>query len=139
MPSPRTRMLLIGLAVTAACQEFDPPPVNPTPRLDYPSGVVADFPHLNPGDTVIVMVKVTSGNGKPAQGVEVIWDDGFVSPSVLPARSMTDGGGIASGRWAVRPLLAGVFSQRQWVRALVPGAENSPLEFRATVILCTRC
>lgn len=132
-------MLLIGLAVTAACQEFSSPPVNPTPRLEYPSGVVADFPHLNPGDTVTVMVRVTSGNGKPAEGIEVIWDDGFVSPSVLPIRSMTDAGGIASGRWAVRPLVSGVFSQRQWVRALVPGAENSPLEFRATVVRCTRC
>jgi hypothetical protein len=132
-------MLLIGLGAIAACQEFDPPPINPTPRLDYPSGVVADFPHLNPGDTVTVAVRVTSGNGKPAAGVEVIWDDGFVTPSVLPIRSITDGGGIASGRWAVHPLQSGVFSQKQWVRALVPGAENSPLEFRATVIRCTRC
>lgn len=139
MPRTMRRCLLLGLALSAGCQQYEPPPINPTPRLDYPSGFAADFPHLNPGDTVIVLVRVTSGNGKPAEGIEVIWDDGFVVPSVLPSRSITNGSGTASGRWAVRPLLPGVFSQKQWVRALVPGAENSPLEFRATVIRCTRC
>lgn len=131
--------LMLGLAFSAGCQQYEPPPINLTPRLDYPSGFAADFPHLNPGDTVTVAVRVTTGNGKPAAGVEVIWDDGYVTPAVLPFRSTTDAAGIATGQWITRALPSGVFSQRQWVRALVPGADNSPLEYRSIVTRCTRC
>lgn len=139
MPRTMRRCLMLGLALSAGCQQYEPPPINPTPRLDYPSGFAADFPHLNPGDTVTVAVRVTTGNGKPAAGVEVIWDDGYVTPAVLPPRSTTNAAGIATGEWTTRALPAGVFSQPQWVRALVPGADNSPLEYRSIVTRCTRC
>lgn len=139
MPRTTRRGLMLGLALSAGCQAYEPPPINLTPRLDYPVGFAADFPHLNPGDTVTVAVRVTTGNGKPAAGVEVIWDDGYVTPAVAPFRSVTDGAGIATGQWITRALQSGVFSQRQWVRALVPGADNSPLEYRAIVTRCTRC
>lgn len=133
------RYLMLGLALSAGCQAYEPPPINLTPRLDYPVGFTADFPHLNPGDTVTVAVRVTTGNGTPATGVEVIWDDGYVTPAVVPFRSVTDGAGIATGQWTTRALPPGIFSQRQRVRALVPSADNSPLEYRSIVTRCTRC
>lgn len=141
-PSNRVRMQLrsmvsIPLALSLfGCQNFGVPPTETELVLRYPPGAVAELPHRNPGDQVLVVAKVTDPKGHPVSGVEVIWDEGTGAPGI---RAVSDTAGQAGTVWVLRALPNGVFSTMRSIRAYVPGAENNPLEYRIEVTTCTTC
>ena len=140
MPRALPALVLVGLIAVGGCRTpFDLPPNQRALELRYPEGFFATFPHLNPGDIVAVAVQVTTSGGKPVKGVEIIWDDGFFPVRAQPQRSQSDSMGQVTATWVLGPLPNGTFSQQQSVRAYLPGAGNSPLEFTALVVRCTRC
>ena len=131
-------LLLAGLPVLSTCRNFAVPETEPALRLDYPTGYTADFPHQIPGAVLDIAVRVTEVGGAPAIGVEVVWDDGYATPAVTPWHTLTDSTGMVTAKWEVRPLPAEQFSRDDHVRAYLPGALNSPLEYRAIIHHCYR-
>jgi hypothetical protein len=129
----------VVLLAAAGCGSFEPPPNAPAMQLRYPSGVSGDLPHLNPGDTIPIAALVTDFKGNPVAGVEVIWDDGRWPVGAQPSHVLSDSRGRAAATWNIRPLTGGAFSEARSIRAYLPGARFSPLEYRALVVECTRC
>jgi hypothetical protein len=107
--------------------------------LHYPSGVAADFPNHNPGDSLTIVAVVTDHRGRPVSGIEVIWDDGRWPVGAEPSHAFSDSRGMATARWILRPLTPGSFSDQRSIRAYLPGAQNSPLEYRTLVMPCGKC
>jgi hypothetical protein len=139
VPKVLAGVLALSLLSSGGCQSFAAPPNAPRLVLHYPDGFVADLPHLNPGDRVPVAVLVTTSHGAAVAGVEIIWDDGFYPSHLQPYRLLSDAAGRVTVTWVLAPLPEGTFSERQSIRAYLPGADNSPIEYRALVIPCTRC
>lgn len=131
---------LVGTVVLTACgSSLDMPPSSPGLWLDFPPGMTREFANINPGNSVTIGARVLNRDGEPVAGVEVIWDDLFRPAGAQPERSFTNAEGLVSATWLMRPLNNGVFSARQNIKGYVIGADNSPIEYRALVVRCTRC
>jgi hypothetical protein len=138
-------MLRLRLATLASlafsltsCQNFATPSSHESLELDYPEGQAADLPNLAPGAVVSLSVRVLKSSRDPAPGVEVVWDDGIPGPQLQPAHAVSNANGVATTRWTLRALGPDQFSARRSVRAYVPGAAHSPIEYRIEVTRCTR-
>ncbi len=139
MPKALPALAAVGLLASTGCGSFEPPPNQPPMQLHYPTGVVADLPHLNPGDSVPLVAVVTTSRGTPVAGIEVVWNDGRWPVEAVPERAISDSLGKATTIWVLRPLLNGDFSEPRSIRAYLPGATFSPLEYRTIVTECTKC
>lgn len=137
--TPRSLTTVAALiALLNGCQNFSDPPTESNFTLGYPNGVIGDLPHQTPGTEVQLAVKVTNRKGKPVEGVEISWDDGYVFSAVHPARSLTDTAGLARTFWTMKPLPPGNFVASRAIRAYLPGASHNPIEYRVEVVTCTR-
>ena len=127
----------IGLLVSAACGSFAPPPVTSAVVWNYPEGFAVDFPHLTPGNRVAIATEVTTARGEPVEGPEIRWDDGYAVVEIQPQQLFADRSGIARAQWLMRPLPGSQYSRLVVVHGYLPGANNSPVEYRAIVIACS--
>ncbi len=132
-------LALAGLLASTGCNSFEPPPNQPPMQLQYPTGVSANLINHNPGDSVPIIAMVADHRGKPVPGIEIIWDDGRWPVGAQPARVLSDSQGRARTLWILRPLTPGTFSDPRSIRAYLPGAANSPLEYRTIVMPCSKC
>lgn len=138
--TPRSLTTVAALAALLnGCQNFSEPPTEGEFNLGYPTGVIGDLPHQNPGAQVQIAVKITNRKGKPVEGVQVSWNDGYVSPSMRPTRSVSDTAGLARTVWTMAPLPPGNFVANRVIHAYLPGASHNPIEYRVEVVICTRC
>jgi len=139
MPKSLPLLAMAGLLASTGCGSFEPPPNQPAMQLHYPTGVGADLINHNPGDSVPIVAVVTDHGGKPVPGIEVIWDDNRWPIGAQPSRVLSDSLGRARTLWILRPLSPGTFSDPRSIRAYLPGAANSPLEYRTIVMPCSKC
>lgn len=139
MSQSRTIAAVLALGLMAACQNYSTPTEGPNYVLEYPDGVIADLPHLNPGQQIQLAVKVTTGKGKAVAGVQVTWDDGYAFPTLQPVRALSDSAGLARTMWVMNPLPPNDFAANRVLRAYLPGARNNPIVYRIEVVPCSRC
>jgi hypothetical protein len=138
--SPRSLATLAALVLPlTGCQDYSTPSNETDYVMDYPNGAVADLPHQNPGAQIPLAVKITNAKGKPVTGVEVIWDDGSVIPTMRPNHAISDTAGMARTLWIMKPLPLNNFVANRVIRAYLPGARHNPIEYRIEIVPCTRC
>lgn len=129
-------LLLVSLLV--ACDDGSTAPITPQPHIELGPGMANLLPHQQEGTRYPLTVLVTV-NGKPAEGVEVLWYDGRVPSNLSDRRSVTDADGIATMVWNL-PFIPLTLPWATYdAQAALPGAAGNPIDFSIEVYRCTRC
>lgn len=131
-------ILLVIVSILPGCDDVPTPPVVPHQTIELAPGMANLLPHQQEGTRYPIRVLVTA-SGRPAEGVQVFWDDGRYPSNLSASKSKTSADGIAEVTW----ILPFIPSSLPWAtyhaQASLPGASGNPVDFSIEVYRCTRC
>ena len=134
-----SRMLgVLLVSCLIGCDDSSTAPITPQPHIELGPGMTHLLAHQEEGTRVPITVLVTV-NGKPAEGVEVLWGDGRTPTNLSTRRSVSNADGIAETTWNLPYNSPTVPWATYHAQAAVPGASGNPVHFSIEVVRCTKC